>query len=101
MALEVGQPAPDFTLNDTTNKPVKLSELRGKPVVVFFFPKAFTGTCERQISETHHNIAKYRELGAEVVGISTDQSPSQAAFIKQCGVDSYPILSDFRHRTVN
>ena len=101
MSLEVGQPAPDFALSDTANNEVKLSDFRGKPVVLFFFPKAFTGTCERQISTTHADIGRYQALGAQVLGVSTDHSPSQAAFIKGCGVDSYPVLSDFRHRVVN
>jgi len=99
--VEVGQKAPDFTLSDTQKNETKLSSFQGQNVVLFFFPKAFTGTCERQISAHHHEIAKFRALDAQVLGVSTDQSPAQAAFIKACGVDSFPVLSDFRHQVIN
>lgn len=99
--VEVGQQAPDFSLYDTQGNEVKLSDFRGRNVVLFFFPKAFTGTCERQVSVHHHEIDRFKALNAQVLGVSTDQSPAQAAFAKQCGVDSYPLLSDFRHQVVN
>jgi len=100
-SIEVGQKAPDFALLDTKGNEVKLSDYQGrKNVVLFFFPKAFTGTCERQVSEHHHHYARFQELGAEVIAISTDQSPSQSAFLAKCGVDSYPVLSDFRHKVI-
>ena len=100
--IEVGQKAPDFVLQDTKGSEVKLSDYLGKKnVVLFFFPKAFTGTCERQVSEHAHHYARFAELGAEVLAVSTDQSPSQAAFVKQCGADSFPVLSDFRHQVIN
>ena len=98
--VEVGQEAPDFTLTDTENQEVRLSSFRGKPVVLAFFPKAFTGTCERQVSEHQHHIEEFAQLGAQVLAISTDQGPSQKAFASQCGVKDFPILSDFRHQVV-
>lgn len=98
--VDVGQAAPDFALNDTENKEVRLSDFRGKPVVLAFFPKAFTGTCERQLSEHQHHIDEFRQLGAQVVAISTDQSPAQKAFASNCGVKDFPILSDFRHQVM-
>lgn len=98
--VQVGQQAPDFTLTDTAGQDVKLSSFQGKPVVLAFFPKAFTGTCERQLSEHQHRLAEFTALGAQVVAISTDQSPSQKAFAANCGVDGFPILSDFRHQVV-
>lgn len=102
MPAEVGQPAPDFTLDAHDGSQVTLSGFKGKKnVVLFFFPKAFTGTCERQVTGHGQDLAKFRELGAEVLGISTDQSPSQAAFAKQCGNVNFPLLSDHRHRVVN
>lgn len=102
VALEVGQPAPDFTLDAHDGGQVSLSSFKGnKNVVVFFFPKAFTGTCERQVTGHGQDLAKFQELDAEVLGISTDQSPSQAAFAKACGNVSFRLLSDHRHKTVN
>jgi peroxiredoxin Q/BCP len=102
MPLEVGQPAPDFTLDAHDGSQVSLSSFKGKKnVVVFFFPKAFTGTCERQVTGHGQDLQKFKELDAEVFGVSTDQSPSQAAFAKQCGNVSFQLLSDHRHKTVN
>ena len=102
MPAEVGQPAPDFTLDAHDGSQVTLSSFKGKQnVVLFFFPKAFTGTCERQVTGHGRDLAKFQELGAEVFGVSTDQSPSQAAFAKQCGDVNVRLLSDHRHRVVN
>lgn len=98
--VDVGQAAPDFTLTDTNNQEVTLSSFRGKPVVLAFFPKAFTGTCERQLSEHQHRLADFSALNAQVIAISTDQGPSQKAFAAHCGVDGFPILSDFRSKVV-
>ena len=99
--LQVGQPAPDVKLNGPENKERSLSEFRGQNVVLFFFPKAFTGTCERQISEHAQNIQKFKDLNATVIGVSTDQVPSQAAFAKQCDPKSdVLLLSDFRHKAI-
>ncbi len=98
---EVGQPAPAFTLPGTDGKDHALADYRGKNVVLFFFPRAFTGTCERQISTHAHEIDRFRALNAVVLGVSTDQSPSQVAFARQCDPDgTVPLLSDFRHQTV-
>jgi peroxiredoxin/predicted kinase len=102
LALDVGQPAPDFTLDAHDGSQVSLSSFKGKKnVVVFFFPKAFTGTCERQVTGHGQDLSKFADLDAEVLGISTDQSPSQAAFAKACGNVSFKLLSDHRHKTVN
>ncbi len=98
---QVGQPAPDVTLLGAENKERKLSEFRGQNLVLFFFPKAFTGTCERQISEHAQNIQKFKELNTQVIGVSTDQVPSQAAFAKQCNPNGEVLLlSDFRHKAI-
>src|SRR6266542_5922971 len=99
--VKVGQPAPDFTLNGTDGKAHKLSDYRGKNVVLFFFPKAFTGTCESQISGHAQEIGKFKQHNAVVFGVSTDQTPSQQAFSKQCNPNGdVVLLSDFRHQVV-
>ena len=102
MPADVGQPAPDFTLPSTEGGEVSLSSLKGKKnVVVFFFPKAFTGTCEKQVSGHAADLEKFRALDAEVIGISTDQTPSQQAFAKQCeAAGKLPLLSDNRFKAV-
>lgn len=99
--VEVGSPAPDFTLNGTDGKAHTLSEYRGRNVVLFFFPKAFTGTCELQVSTHAQEIDKFKQLNATVIGVSTDQTPSQTAFAKQCDPNAaLTLLSDFRHQVV-
>ena len=102
MPADVGQPAPDFTLPSTEGGDVSLSSFKGKKnVVVFFFPKAFTGTCEKQVSGHAADLDKFKALDAEVFGISTDQTPSQQAFAKQCeAAGKLNLLSDNRFKTV-
>jgi peroxiredoxin len=101
MPAEVGQSAPDFTLPSTEGGDVTLSSFKGKNnVVVFFFPKAFTGTCEKQVVGHGTDLEKFKALDAVVFGVSTDQTPSQQAFAKQCGHVNYPLLSDNRFKTV-
>lgn len=102
MPVAVGQPAPDFTLDATDGSQVTLSSFKGKKnVVLFFFPKAFTGTCETQVSGHGRDLKKFQDLDAVVFGVSTDQTPSQQAFAKSCGEVNFPLLSDHRHRVVN
>ena len=101
MPADVGQPAPDFTLPSTEGGDVTLSSFKGKKnVVLFFFPKAFTGTCERQVVDHATDLEKFKGLDAEVFGVSTDQTPSQQAFAKQCGHATFPLLSDNRFQAV-
>ena len=96
-----GATAPDFTLMGTHGKLHSLADFHGHPLVLFFFPKAFTGTCERQISGHAQRIADFDALGAKVVGVSTDHTPSQAAFKKGCDPDDKVLLlSDFRRNAV-
>ena len=89
MALEVGQDAPDFTLVDETNTPVTLSELRGKPVVLFFYPLDFSGTCTAENCEVRDNYGGWIDKGAEVFGVSRDSRFSHAVWKEREG---------FRHR---
>ncbi|MGH2371483.1 MAG: redoxin domain-containing protein, partial [Chloroflexota bacterium] len=91
----------DFRLGGTNGTEHALSDYRGRNVVLFFFPRAFTGTCERQVSTHAHEIEKFKALNAVVLGVSTDQTPSQAAFARQCDPEgAVTLLSDFRHKVV-
>src|SRR5688572_2483220 len=75
--LKVGDEAPDFTLSSSTGKPIKLSDFRGKQsVVIAFFPAAFTGGCTKEMTAYTADIAKFRENGAQVLAISTDNQPT-------------------------
>jgi peroxiredoxin len=99
--VDVGLPAPEFTLPGSDGTDHSLAEFRGRNVVLFFFPRAFTGTCERQISLHAQEADRFAALDAAVVGISTDQRPSQIAFAKQCDPHGKVLLlSDFRQRVV-
>jgi len=99
--VAVGESAPNFTLMGTDGKLHTLADYHGHPVVLFFFPKCFTGTCERQISGHAQHIGDFDALGAKVIGVSTDHTPSQNAFKKGCDPDNKVVLlSDFRHDVV-
>jgi peroxiredoxin len=98
--LKVGDAAPDFTLPATTGDKVTLSSFRGKaPVVLAFFPAAFTGGCTKEMLGYQANLAKFEGAETKVFGISGDNTPSQKEFGKQLNV-SFPILSDFAQRKV-
>ncbi len=83
MAIEVGQEAPDFTLLNEANERVTLSALRGTPVVLVFFPFAFSGLCTTEMCSIRDNYEGWIEKGATVFGISRDSRFVQAAFKKQ------------------
>ncbi len=70
--LAPGDQAPDFTLPDENGDPVTLSDLRGAPVVVYFYPKASTPGCTTQACGVRDHEAEYERLGARVLGISPD-----------------------------
>lgn len=69
---QVGQQAPDFTLRDEEGQEVKLSDLRGKTVVLVFFPLAFSPICEGEMCEIRDIWSEFEGTGAEVFGISRD-----------------------------
>jgi peroxiredoxin len=72
MAIAIGQAAPDFTLFDSDKNKVTLSELKGKNVVILFFPLAFTGVCTKELCSVRDNISAYNDTNAQVLGISVD-----------------------------
>jgi mycoredoxin-dependent peroxiredoxin len=99
--LKVGDMAPDFEMNSTLGGKVKLSDFRGKKnVVVAFYPAAFTGGCTKEMAGFQESLAKFEGTGAQILAISTDGTPSQAAFAKSLNV-TFPMLSDFFDRAVS
>jgi len=99
--VEVGTPAPDFTLFGEGTTQVSLADFKGQNLVLFFFPKAFTGTCERQIVDHAQHSEQFAALNARVVGVSTDQMPTLQKFAAQCeSAGKLQLLSDFRHKAV-
>ena len=97
MPLAKGDPAPDFTLPSSDNQPVALSAYRGQPVVVLFFPLAFTGVCTEEMCTMRDQMGQYEGLNAQVLGISVD-SPFTLAKFKAEQDLNFPLLSDFNKR---
>lgn len=94
MAIAVGTAAPDFTLKNQHGQEVTLSELRGRPVVLVFFPFAFTGICTGELCEIRDNLAVFADQNVELLAISCDAMFSNRVFADQEGYD-FSILSDF------
>jgi peroxiredoxin len=100
MAVEVGQRAPDFSLYDTDRKLRKLSEFKGKNVVLAFFPGAFTGTCTKEMCTLRDQMSQYNTMNAQMIGITVDPAHTLKAWAEQNKV-AYPFLSDFKREVVN
>ena len=100
MSVEIGSRAPDFTLMNQDFQPVTLSALveRG-PVVLVFFPAAFSGTCTAELCTFRDQLASYSALDAQVVGISVDTFFALKAFGDAQGLP-FPLLSDFNKEVI-
>lgn len=94
MKIEIGQPAPDFSLYDTTKNKVSLSDLKGSNVLLLFFPQAFTSVCTKELCSVRDNIGLYNSANAKVLGISVDSVYTLAKF-KESQQYNFPLLSDF------
>jgi peroxiredoxin len=92
--IQVGQPAPAFTLYNSEKEQVSLNDLKGKNVLLLFFPQAFTGTCTKELCSTRDNIALYNQADAQVLGISVDSVFTLAKY-KEDQHLNFPLLSDF------
>lgn len=91
--LKVGDPAPDFELKGTGKTEFKLSDARGRNIVLNFFPAAFSGVCSQQMPRIQEQKAMFGE-DTLVFGVSVDNTFALEAFAKQMGID-FPLLSDF------
>ena len=94
MSISVGDVAPEFSLPDQDKQVVSLAGLRGAPVLVVFYPFAFSGTCTGELCQLRDELAVYTGAGVQVVAISTDPTFSLKAFRAQEGFP-FPLLSDF------
>jgi len=94
MSATVGSKAPDFTLMNENREPVTLSSQKGHPVVLAFFPAAFSGVCTKELCTFRDSMAKLNNAHAQVYGISVDTFFTLAAFKKDQNLN-FPLLSDF------
>lgn len=94
MKIEIGQPAPDFTLYDSTKNKVTLSDLRGQNVLLLFFPLAFTSTCTAELCSVRDNISFYNNVNSKVFGISVDSLHTLAKYKADQNLN-FTLLSDF------
>ncbi|QDW31446.1 peroxiredoxin [Arthrobacter sp. KBS0702] len=90
----VGVPAPDFELLNQFGEPVRLSELRGRAVVLVFFPFAFSGICTGELCEIRDNLALFEDADAVVLGVSVDSKFAQRAYAEREGY-TFDLLADF------
>ncbi len=91
--VAVGQPAPDFELVDQNGRLHSLEDYRDRWVVLFFYPKDGTPGCTTEACEFRDNIFAYRDLNAQILGISLDDVESHKAFSEEHGLP-YPLLAD-------
>ncbi len=91
-----GTLAPDFTLHNQDDAPVTLSALRGKPVVLYFYPRADTPGCTPQACGIRDHRAAYAERGAVVLGVSPDSVKALRRFVDKYGLD-FTLLADPDH----
>ena len=94
--IEEGKPAPDFELVSDAGETVKLSELRGKPVVLYFYPKDDTPGCTTQACGIRDAYGEFEQAGAVVLGVSPDDESSHVKFRKKYDLP-FTLLADSDH----
>lgn len=93
MRLSPGDPAPDFALSDADGNVVRLSDLRGRKVVVYFYPAALTPGCTKQACGFRDSLSSWTDAGYAVLGVSPDKPEKLARFREAEGL-TFPLLSD-------
>jgi peroxiredoxin len=99
MPADVGTIAPDFTLVNQDREPVTLSQLRGRPVVLAFFPAAFSSVCTKELCTFRDGMSGLEKAKAQVLGISVDSFFALKAFHDQQGY-RFALLSDFNKQVI-
>ncbi len=94
--VEEGKPAPDFELTSDTGEQVKLSDFRGQPVVLYFYPKDDTPGCTKQACDIRDEYAQFTERGAVVLGVSPDDEASHVKFRDKYKLP-FTLLADPEH----
>lgn len=97
--VQIGQPAPNFKLVDTNKNEVTLDQFRGKHLVLFFFPMAWTGVCSKEMCTVQEDFNTYAGLGAQVIGVSVDSHFALKRFMEDNKIE-FPLLSDFNKQAI-
>jgi thioredoxin-dependent peroxiredoxin len=98
--LAPGDAAPDFTLPDAQGSPVSLSSLRGKRVIIYFYPAAMTPGCTKEACDFRDSLSSLAAAGFAVLGISPDSPAKLAKFAERDGL-TFPLLSDPDHKVLD
>lgn len=93
MPLHPGQPAPEFDVRSDDGQRVRLADLRGRWVVLYFYPRANTPGCSVEAQRFEAALPEFERLNATVIGVSTDTEARQANFRDTCGL-SFPLIPD-------
>ena len=99
MSADVGSKAPEFSLTNQDREAVTLSGLKGKPVVLAFFPAAFSGVCTKELCTFRDSMAQLGKAQAQVFGVSVDTFFTLKAFQDQQKL-TFPLLSDFNKQVI-
>src|ERR1700761_4381300 len=99
-ALTPGTSAPAFTLPSQDNTPISLSEYKGKWVVLYFYPKDFTGGCTLEAHNFQRDLEKYKAANAVVLGVSLDTADSHKGFCTKESL-TFKLLADPEHKVVD
>ncbi|UCF28796.1 MAG: thioredoxin-dependent thiol peroxidase [Chloroflexota bacterium] len=100
MPISAGQQAPDFTLTDQDGEDRSLSDYRGTPVVLYFYPKDDTPGCTKQACGFRDDYSAYQEAGVTVLGVSPDNSKSHTKFINKYELP-FTLLADTDRKVIN
>lgn len=100
MALYIGEQAPDFEARDQNGNLIRLSDFRGKKVVLYFYPKDDTPGCTAQACNLRDNSSDLAEKGYEIIGVSTDDERSHQKFIQKYNLP-FTLLADTDKNIVN
>ena len=98
--IEEGTPAPDFTLTSDEGESITLSELRGRPVVLYFYPKDDTPGCTTQACGIRDAYGEFERAGAVVLGVSPDDEASHVKFRDKYDLP-FPLLADTGHKVAD
>ena len=94
MATNINSTAPNFTLKDSDGSEVSLSDFKNKPVLILFFPLAFSGVCTKELCYVRDQTAKFNQLAIDILAISVDSFFTLAEYKKQQQLN-FKLLSDF------